>query len=127
MAARYIPGLTLKPEDPDKDVIPDQTSAKVQCPPKLKKMFLSGAKNPVMCAHELASIYKLPLEFREVSVTRGGMILGGFACECILDGVTYPQGIGKTKKEAKIDAARIAMNGYLGIDNYLPGGKKCCN
>lgn len=39
-----------------------------------------------------------------------------FACVCSVDDQTYPQGQGKTKKEAKTNAAKIAFQIILGID-----------
>ncbi|KAK7475672.1 hypothetical protein BaRGS_00033098, partial [Batillaria attramentaria] len=118
-AQRYIPGLTPKPEDPNKDVVPEHQPKTKACPPALRKEFLSGKKNAAMCVHELASICKLDLEFKDVQVQRGGLIHAGYAVECTLNGVTYPQGVGKTKKEAKTEAAKIAMNGFLGVKSTV--------
>lgn len=119
---RYIPGLTPKPEDPDKDVVPDHLPKSIECPSALRKEFLSGKKNAVMCIHELSSICRLQLDFKDVMVQRGDLAWAGYAVECMLNGVTYPQGVGKTKKEAKTDAARIALNGFLGINNSVTAG-----
>ena len=40
-----------------------------------------------------------------------------FACVCSVDGEAYPQGQGKTKKEAKTNAAKVAFQIILGIDD----------
>ena len=112
---RYIPGLMPRPEDPDKDKVPEQVYEKAEVPKDLRKAYLSGAKHAVMCINELMQRCKLSLEFQDVGVTAAGRAMGGFACICILDGVEYPPGEARTKKDAKMLAAKNAMNGYLGI------------
>ena len=39
-----------------------------------------------------------------------------FAYVCTIDGTAYPQGCGKTKKEAKTNSAKIAFTMLLGVD-----------
>ena len=112
---RYIPGLMPRPEDPDKDKVPEQVYEKAEVPKDLRKAYLSGAKHAVMCVNELRQRCKLSLEFQDVGTTAAGQAMGGFACICILDGVEYPPGQARTKKDAKMLAAKNAMDGYLGI------------
>lgn len=42
--------------------------------------------------------------------------LSRFACVCSVEEQTYPQGQGRTKKEAKTNAAKIAFRMILGLD-----------
>ena len=111
-AQKYIPGLMPRPEDPDRDVVPqvDYDALKQPVPKELLKDFKSG-KNAVMCINELSQRLKLELEFEDVGVS--GMHMGGFGCVCFLDGVQYEVGVGKTKKDAKTKAAKNAFNGYM--------------
>ena len=56
---------------------------------------------------------KVTVDFREVPVADVSAGYCAFACECEIDGKTFRQGVGKTKKEAKTNAARIAMDEVL--------------
>ena len=42
-----------------------------------------------------------------------------FGNECTCDGKLYPQGVGKTKKEAKTNAATIAFRAVIGLDDNV--------
>lgn len=44
------------------------------------------------------------------------LLFARFACICTVDGVVFPQGQGKTKKEAKTHAAKNAFAEILGIE-----------
>lgn len=112
---RYIPGLMPRPEDPDKDKVPDRVYEKAEVPKDLRKDYLSGAKHSVMCVNELSQRCKLSLEYQEVGVTASSLSMGGFGCVCILDGVEYSVGQARTKRDAKMQAAKNAMDGYLGV------------
>ncbi|XP_025090578.1 adenosine deaminase domain-containing protein 1-like isoform X1 [Pomacea canaliculata] len=121
---QYIPGLTLRPEDPDKNAVPVHEEQKQKCPRALEKEYKSGRKNPVMCIHELASVLKLTLEFKQVSCTGTNMVMGAFAVQCTLDGVAYPPGLGSNKKDAKAAAAKKAMDAYLETETFTPADKR---
>ena len=63
----------------------------------------------------------MKVQFIECGVLPENQRKGIFASICITDGFEHPQGVGKTKKEAKTMAAHKAMNALLGIeDGYGP-------
>ena len=64
---------------------------------------------------EYGAIMKVKVEFREVAIAPSNRQAGqfSFACECEVAGKRYPQGVGNTKKKAKTEAARIAMDTIL--------------
>ena len=57
---------------------------------------------------------RLKTEFKEVPIKEYSLI-NKFANQCIIDGKPYPQGVGKTKKDAKTDAAKNAFRIILGM------------
>lgn len=63
--------------------------------------------------HEYGSILKIPVDFTEVAVKNKPVFSAAFACECKVGNKTYYQGVGKTKKDAKKEAARIAFEAIL--------------
>ncbi|KAJ8043208.1 Adenosine deaminase domain-containing protein 1 [Holothuria leucospilota] len=91
--------------------------------PELVEAFLNGTKNAVMALHEFAAKQRLSLQFRECNVSQGGSLMAGmtyytgsFACKAIINGIEYEPGRGKTKKEAKTEAAKNAFANLLGIE-----------
>jgi len=44
-------------------------------------------------------------------------LIGRFACVCTVDDQEFPQGSGRTKKEAKTEAARNAFMALLGLED----------
>lgn len=67
----------------------------------------------VMVIHEYASLVKIPVEFFEVAVKSRPTFCAAFACECKVGNKTYHQGVGKTKKDAKKEAAKNAFEAIL--------------
>jgi len=65
---------------------------------------------------------RLTTTFKEVPVKNYSLV-NKFANECSVNGVPYPQGTGKTKKEAKTQAAKIAFNIILGFESYEDYGE----
>ena len=57
---------------------------------------------------------RLNTEFKEVPILEYSLI-NKFANQCTVNGKAYPQGVGKTKKDAKTEAARIAFRIILGM------------
>ena len=55
------------------------------------------------------------LKFQEVGVEMYSFS-AKFASQCTMDGINYPQGTGKTKKEAKTNAAKSAFSIVLGLN-----------
>jgi len=77
---------------------------------------------------EYGSILKKKVQFREVAVAdrQAGVGHCAYACECEVDGKKYPQGLGKTKKQAKTEAARIAMDSILAEGPMIDGEYHLC-
>jgi len=61
------------------------------------------------------------VDFREVAVADRQAGHSAFACECEVACKKYPQGLGSTKKKAKTEAARIAMDMILAQGLSIPG------
>ena len=79
--------------------------------------FKKGAKHPVSALNEFCSLQRKKLEVREVAVTVPTLSVS-FASQCYVDGEQFPQGVGKTKKEAKTNAAQIALSILLGLKSH---------
>uniref|UniRef100_A0A8C8EC93 Adenosine deaminase domain-containing protein 1 n=1 Tax=Otus sunia TaxID=257818 RepID=A0A8C8EC93_9STRI len=87
------------------------------CPPKKDlEEFIARYKqeliNPVSALHQFAQMHHLQLEFKETSVP-GNIIRPYFAFCAVVDGVCYKTGLGRTKKESKLNAAKLALDELL--------------
>ncbi|XP_063971614.1 adenosine deaminase domain-containing protein 1-like [Lytechinus pictus] len=117
-----IQGLRAKESEPtptDGGVNPIIAKANPKDVPRdLIHGFVSGKKNPVMAFNEFCQLQRLTLTFEEV-VPEGtmGIITCNYAVVAIVDGTKFPQGKGRTKKDAKAAASRIAMRAFLGMDD----------
>lgn len=112
----YIPGLagSQRPKTPPA-AIPKANIPK-EVPQELIDGFRNGSKQPIMALHEFCAMTRKSVSFREAPLEYFSMTVK-FANVCTVDGKTYPQGVGKTKKEAKAEAARIAFSMILGLDS----------
>ena len=122
---QYIPGLSTVSNEPNYGPVnPYQPGfqAPKDVPPELIEEFLSGKKNPISSIMEYAAMTKLTCTFREAAVERLS-ILAKFACVCKVNDREFPQGTGKTKKEAKTAAAKIAFTTLLGLGDGKVQGK----
>ncbi|NXW59737.1 ADAD1 protein, partial [Eurystomus gularis] len=77
--------------------------------------YEQGKINPVSALHQFAQICHAQLELKETSVT-GGIIRPYFAFCAVLDGVCYKTGLGRTKKESKLNAAKLALDELLNLE-----------
>ncbi|XP_046337714.1 adenosine deaminase domain-containing protein 1-like isoform X2 [Haliotis rufescens] len=115
----YIPGLTPRP--PESVVTSSHSMAKGTgslpkvVPAELIETFLGGTKHPVSALMEYAAMLRLTPTFHEVAVEQYSFT-AKFANECRIGTTHYPQGVGKTKKEAKTNAAKVAFTKLLGLD-----------
>ncbi|NXV13338.1 ADAD1 protein, partial [Cepphus grylle] len=76
--------------------------------------YKQGAINPVSALHQLAQMRNVPLELKETSV--GGNIIRPYFAFCaVVDGVSYKTGLGKNKKESKLNAAKLALDELLNL------------
>ncbi|XP_065592177.1 adenosine deaminase domain-containing protein 1 [Cyrtonyx montezumae] len=79
--------------------------------------YRSGTVNPVSALHCFAQRCSRQLDFKETGVA-GHAISSYFGTSAVLDGVCYKTGVGRTKKESKQSAARLALDEILELE-YL--------
>ncbi|NWV53989.1 ADAD1 protein, partial [Daphoenositta chrysoptera] len=82
----------------------------------LIERYKQGVINSVSALHLFAKIHHLELELKETSVA-GDVIRPYFAFCAVLNGVCYKTGLGKNKKEAKLNAAKLALAELLNLEN----------
>lgn len=104
MSQPYIPGLTPRPDN----TTPPPVNEPKDIAPDLIENFLSGTKQPISALTEYAASKRLVVSFKEVPV-KNYSLRNKFANECTVNNITYPQGTGLTKKEAKTAAAKNAF------------------
>ncbi|CAF2353819.1 unnamed protein product [Rotaria sp. Silwood2] len=78
--------------------------------PDIIEDLLRGKKNPVQCLNEYCSMTKKTIVYTE---TGSGYRYANYAT---IDDVQFPQGTGRSKKEAKIAGARRAFAALLDLD-----------
>uniref|UniRef100_A0A8C6WGT7 Adenosine deaminase domain containing 1 (testis-specific) n=1 Tax=Neogobius melanostomus TaxID=47308 RepID=A0A8C6WGT7_9GOBI len=99
----YIPGYRTKPK----------------CTPQiLIDRYMQGEANPISLLHQLSQILQYQLEIKETGGTEN--IPGFYFAFCvIIDGFEYKTGVGITKKDAKTNAAKLALEELLPtLGNY---------
>ncbi|NXF49794.1 ADAD1 protein, partial [Oceanites oceanicus] len=77
--------------------------------------YKQGVINPVSALHQFAQMHHVQLELKETSVA-GNIIRPYFAFCAVVDGVCYKTGLGKNKKESKINAAKLALDELLNLE-----------
>ncbi|KFV99601.1 Adenosine deaminase domain-containing protein 1, partial [Fulmarus glacialis] len=77
--------------------------------------YEQGVINPVSALHQFAQMHHVQLELKETSVA-GNIIRPYFAFCAVVDGVCYKTGLGKNKKESKINAAKLALDELLNLE-----------
>ncbi|NXS95375.1 ADAD1 protein, partial [Jacana jacana] len=78
--------------------------------------YKQGVINPVSALHQFAQIGHVQLELKETSVA-GNIIRPYFAFCAVVDGVSYKTGLGKNKKESKLNAAKLALDELLNLEH----------
>ncbi|XP_021154312.2 adenosine deaminase domain-containing protein 1 isoform X3 [Columba livia] len=66
------------------------------------RRYKQGIINPVSALHQFAQMHHVQLELKETSVA---------------DGVSYKAGLGKNKKESKLNAAKLALDELLNLEH----------
>ncbi|NWX32181.1 ADAD1 protein, partial [Notiomystis cincta] len=82
----------------------------------LIERYKQGVINSVSALHLFAKIHHLQLELKETSVA-GNVIRPYFAFCAVINGVCYKTGLGKNKKESKLNAAKLALAELLNFEN----------
>ncbi|NWT55034.1 ADAD1 protein, partial [Erythrocercus mccallii] len=82
----------------------------------LIKRYKDGVINSVSALHMFAKIHHLQLELKETSVA-GNVIRPYFAFCAVINGVCYKTGLGKNKKQSKLNAAKLALVELLNLEN----------
>ncbi|NWR30412.1 ADAD1 protein, partial [Tachuris rubrigastra] len=83
---------------------------------ELTAKYKEGAINSVSALHLFAQMHNMKLELKETSVA-GDIIRPYFAFCAVLNGVCYKTGLGKNKKESKLNAAKLALAELLSLEN----------
>ncbi|XP_006015696.1 adenosine deaminase domain-containing protein 1 isoform X2 [Alligator sinensis] len=92
-------------------------------PKKIPKEFIvkykRGEINPVSALHQFAQMQRVQLDLKETVAT--GNILGSYFAFCaVIDGVQYKTGLGQSKKESKSNAAKLALDELLQLEDTEP-------
>ncbi|NXM31582.1 ADAD1 protein, partial [Oxyruncus cristatus] len=82
----------------------------------LTAKYKEGAINPVSALHLFAQMHNMKLELKETSVA-GDIIRPYFAFCAVVNDVCYKTGLGKNKKESKLNAAKLALAELLSLEN----------
>ncbi|NXF02308.1 ADAD1 protein, partial [Smithornis capensis] len=91
-------------------------------PPSQKQLeeliakYKQGAINSVSALHLFAQIHRVQLELKETSVA-GDAVRPYFAFCAVVNGVCYKTGVGRNKKESKLNAAKLALAELLNLEN----------
>ncbi|KAM4586438.1 adenosine deaminase domain-containing protein 1 [Fundulus diaphanus] len=95
-----------------KSVRPGYAEKPKVSPKVLVQKYNNGETNAVSLLHQLAQLLQLQLEFKE-TVTTGNVPGFYFAFAVVVDGVQHKTGLGVTKKEARLNAAQLALEDFL--------------
>ncbi|XP_061441159.1 adenosine deaminase domain-containing protein 1 isoform X3 [Rhineura floridana] len=92
-------------------------------PKKIPKEFITKYKrgdiNPVSALHQFAQMQRVQLELKETVAT--GNLLGTYFAFCaVVDGIQYKTGLGQNKKESKSNAAKLALDELLQLEETEP-------
>ncbi|XP_067386325.1 adenosine deaminase domain-containing protein 1 isoform X2 [Emydura macquarii macquarii] len=92
-------------------------------PKKIPKEFIvkykRGEINPVSALHQFAQMQRVQLDLKE-TVTKGNVMGTYFAFCAVVDGVQYKTGLGQNKKESKSNAAKLALDELLQLEDTAP-------
>ncbi|KAH0615963.1 hypothetical protein JD844_026645 [Phrynosoma platyrhinos] len=92
-------------------------------PKKIPKEFVTkykrGEINPVSALHQFAQMQRVQLELKE-TVATGNHFGAYFAFCAVVDGIQYKTGLGQNKKESKSNAAKLALDELLQLEEAEP-------
>ncbi|XP_062964611.1 adenosine deaminase domain-containing protein 1 isoform X2 [Cynocephalus volans] len=92
-------------------------------PKKIPKEFIMkykrGEINPVSALHQFAQMQRVQLDLKETVIT--GNVMGPYFAFCaVVDGIQYKTGLGQNKKESRSNAAKLALDELLQMDEPEP-------
>ncbi|XP_012785083.2 adenosine deaminase domain-containing protein 1 isoform X1 [Ochotona princeps] len=92
-------------------------------PKKIPREFIMkykrGEINPVSALHQFAQMQRVQLDLKE-TVTTGNVMGPYFAFCAVVDGIQYKTGLGQNKKESRSNAAKLALDELLQLDEPEP-------
>ncbi|XP_024600936.1 adenosine deaminase domain-containing protein 1 isoform X2 [Neophocaena asiaeorientalis asiaeorientalis] len=92
-------------------------------PKKIPKEFIMkykhGEINPVSALHQFAQMQRVQFDLKE-TVTTGNVMGPYFAFCAVVDGIQYKTGLGQNKKESRSNAAKLALDELLQLDETEP-------
>ncbi|XP_036608873.1 adenosine deaminase domain-containing protein 1-like isoform X1 [Trichosurus vulpecula] len=92
-------------------------------PKKIPKEFIMkykrGEINPVSALHQFAQMQRVQLDIKE-TVTTGNVMGPYFAFCAVVDGIQYKTGLGQNKKESRSNAAKLALDELLQLNDPEP-------
>ncbi|XP_040276433.1 adenosine deaminase domain-containing protein 1 isoform X2 [Bufo bufo] len=91
---------------------PPSSLAPITVPREFIIKYKRGELNPVSALHQFIQMQRMDLELKE-TVTTGNVFGAYFAFCAIVDGIQYKTGMGQNKKEAKANAAKLALDELL--------------
>ncbi|XP_073093176.1 adenosine deaminase domain-containing protein 1 isoform X2 [Manis javanica] len=95
----------------------------VLLPKRIPKEFIikykCGEINPVSALHQFAQMQRVHLDLKE-TVTTGNVMGPYFAFCAVVDGIQYKTGLGQNKKESRSNAAKLALDELLQLDQPKP-------
>ncbi|XP_064006008.1 adenosine deaminase domain-containing protein 1 isoform X2 [Pogoniulus pusillus] len=83
--------------------------------------YKQGTINPVSALYQFAQMHQAQLEFKETNVA-GNIIRPYFALCAVINGISYKAGRGTNKKESKLNAAKLALNELLNLEQSEESG-----
>ncbi|NXX85907.1 ADAD1 protein, partial [Urocolius indicus] len=78
--------------------------------------YRQAQMNPVSALHQFAQMHRVQLQLKETSAP-GYTISLYFAFCAVVDGICYKTGLGRTKKESKFNAAKLALDELLNLEH----------
>ncbi|XP_066430789.1 adenosine deaminase domain-containing protein 1 [Eleutherodactylus coqui] len=86
--------------------------APIKVPKEFIMKYKRGGLNPVSALHQFVQMQHMQLELKE-TITTGNVFGTYFAFCAVIDGIQYKTGMGQNKKEAKVNAAKLALDELL--------------
>jgi len=94
-------------EEPAQTII----NPSLRIPQRLLEEYNKGIKNSISLVQEYCQLHKLVVNYNDVSSNQQSC--DQFTYTCIINGQPYPEGKGRSKKDAKAQAARLAFDALI--------------